>query len=45
MAEIFKDEIMSDEQLDGVAGGNAVETGKDARFLSAIGAIDAGRRS
>ena len=42
MAEILKDEIMSDEQLDGVAGGNAAETGKDVKFLSAIGALAQG---
>ena len=39
MAEILKDEIMSDEQLDGVAGGTYAESDKDLRFLKDIGAL------
>ena len=39
MAEILKDEIMSDEQLDGVAGGTAAEITKDNDFLRAVGAL------
>ena len=42
MAEILKDEIMSDEQLDGVAGGTNAESDKDFQFLKAIGAIPQG---
>lgn len=43
MAEILKDEIMSDAELDGVAGGNAAESVKDRDFLRAIGALNPGQ--
>ena len=39
MAEILKDEIMSDAELDGVAGGTAAEITKDWNFLRAVGAL------
>ena len=32
-------EVMSDDELDGVAGGNAAETQKDLNFLRAVVAI------
>ena len=35
--EILKDEVLKDEQLEGVAGGTDREIGKDAEFLKAIG--------
>ena len=35
-------EIMSDEELDGVAGGTLAESQKDVKFLSAIGALTQG---
>ena len=35
--EILKDEVLKDEQLEGVAGGTDREIGKDADFLKAIG--------
>ncbi|MBQ3725839.1 MAG: hypothetical protein II902_02080 [Selenomonadaceae bacterium] len=35
--EILKDEVLKEEQLEGVAGGTAREIGKDADFLKAIG--------
>ena len=35
--EILKDEVLKDEQLEGVAGGTAREIGKDADFLKAVG--------
>ena len=37
--EILKDEILSDAELDGVAGGNAAESDKDLQFLKDIGAL------
>ena len=41
MAEekILKDEIMSEDELDNVAGGNAEEINKDFGFLRAVGAL------
>jgi len=45
MAEILKDEIMSDAELDGVAGGTAAESAKDRDFLRAIGALNPGQGS
>lgn len=35
--EILKDEQLTEEQLDGVAGGTAAETDKDIAFLQDIG--------
>lgn len=35
--EILKDEVLKEEQLEGVAGGTAREIGKDAEFMKAIG--------
>ena len=39
MAEekILKDEILSDEELENVAGGTAAELAKDIKFLNALG--------
>lgn len=34
--EKFEDEIMSDEELDGVAGGNCYESSNDSRFLNTL---------
>ena len=33
---IFADEILSDEKLDGVAGGRAGQTADDSRFLNSL---------
>ena len=38
--EILKDEILSEEELDGVAGGTIAQTVKDTQFLHALGLID-----
>ena len=35
--EILKDEIMSEEELDNVAGGTAAEMAKDTAFFHAVG--------
>ena len=35
--EILKDEVLKEEQLEGVAGGTSREIGKDAEFMKAIG--------
>ena len=35
--EILKDEILKDEQLEGVAGGTDREIGKDIDFMKAVG--------
>ena len=35
--EILKDEILSDEELEQVAGGTIAETVKDTQFLHALG--------
>ena len=32
----FADEVMSDDELDGVAGGNCYETADDTRFLNSL---------
>ena len=32
----FADEVMSDDELDGVAGGNCYETADDSRFLNSL---------
>ena len=37
--KIFKDEILSDEELDGVAGGNRIETYQDGNELLKRGLI------
>ena len=37
--EILKDEIMSEEELDNVAGGTAAEMAKDTAFFHAVGLI------
>ena len=37
--EIFKDEVLKDEQLDAVAGGTAREIGKDIDFMKAVGVM------
>ena len=42
MAEILKDEIMSEEQLDGVAGGTIAENKKDMQFLRDLGLVPQG---
>lgn len=34
--EIFKDELMSEEQLDRVAGGTCLESARDSYFLNAL---------
>lgn len=36
----LKNEVMSDNELDGVAGGTEYETMKDSQFLHAIGLLD-----
>ena len=38
--EILKEEILSEEELDKVAGGTIAETVKDTQFLHALGLID-----
>ena len=38
--EILKDEMLSDEELDNVAGGTTAETVKDTQFLHALGLLD-----
>jgi len=40
--EILKDEILSDAELDNVAGGTAAESDKDLQFLKDIGALGQG---
>ena len=37
--EIFKDEVLKDEQLEGVAGGTSREIGKDIDFMKAVGVM------
>ena len=37
--EILKDEILKDEQLEGIAGGTSREIQKDTDFLQAIGLL------
>ena len=34
--KILKDEVMSDEELDGVAGGDCYQTADDSRFLNSL---------
>ena len=41
MAEILKDEILSDDELDGVAGGNRLETFGDGNELYKRGLLSA----
>ena len=40
--EILKDEILKEEQLEGVAGGTAREIGKDVDFMQAVGVMRQG---
>ena len=42
MAEekILKDDLLSEEELDKVAGGTIAETVKDTQFLHALGLLD-----
>ena len=40
--EILKDEMLKDEQLEGVAGGTDRETGKDVDFMKAVGLMRPG---
>jgi len=37
--EILKDEVLKDEQLEGIAGGTSREIQKDTDFLQAIGLL------
>ena len=41
MADKFQGEVMSEAELDNVAGGNYVELQKDMKFFAALGLIDA----
>ena len=38
--KILKDEVLSDEELDGVAGGNCRHTANDSKLLYDYGLID-----
>ena len=40
--EILKDEVLKDEQLEGVAGGTDREIGKDVDFMKAVGLMRPG---
>jgi len=40
--EILKDEVLKDEQLEGVSGGTDREIGKDVDFMKAVGLMRPG---
>ena len=37
--EILKDELLNDEELESIAGGNAEETANDSRFLNSLNGL------